>query len=132
MIKRLIATTLLLLPVWSAIAQTIPTELECTVVAEYDLKSDGTLKTIESANKDDRFMVSRRTGIIMGKRFSNDRDKITILDAGSSEQGFKMVSVNPYGYAQPTYLQVNVFGSAPKKEFIMVWIHSRLVSGFCQ
>lgn len=131
MFKRLIATLIFTLPTWSAFAQPIPTELECTIVAEYDLKPEGTLKAIEYPSKGERFMVSRRTGIIMGKRFSNDREKITIFDAGSPQQGFKMVSINTSGYVHPTYLQINVFQDAPKKEFMMIWVGSRVVSGTC-
>lgn len=131
MFKRLIATFIFTLPAWSAIAQPIPTELECTIVAEYDLKPNGTLQSIDDPKKGERFMVSRRTGIIMGKRFSNDREKITILDAGSKEQSFKMLSVNTSGYVHPTYLQINVFQDAPKKEFMMIWMGNRVVSGTC-
>jgi len=132
LIKRLIAIALLALPVCAAVAQSVPIELECTVEAEYELKPNGTLKALEYPSKGERFMVNRRTGVIMGKRFSNDREKITILDNGSTEQSFKMVSVNTSGYVQATYLQINVFQNTPKKEFLMSWMYNRTVTGLCQ
>lgn len=131
MSKLLIATFIIILPAWTATAQSIPTELECTIVAEYDLKPNGTLKPLEHPSKNERFMVNRRTGVIMGKRFSNYREKITILDAGSVEQSFKMVSVNTSGYAQATYLEINVFQKSAHKEFI-IWLYNRASTGLCQ
>lgn len=129
--KRLIATALFVLPAWSATAQPIPIEMECTIVAEYDLKPDGTMKASEHPSKGERFMVSRRTGVIMGKRFSNDREKITVLDSGSTEQSFKMISTNTSGYVHATYLEINVFQKSSKKEFI-IWLYNRAVTGLCQ
>ena len=131
MIKRQIATFCFALATCSAVAQSIPNELECTIVSEYELTPDGMLKVIDRANNGERFMVNRRSGVIMGKRFSNDREKITVLDSGSSQQSFKMVSVNTSGYIQSTYLVINVFEDTKQKSF-MISLFNRTVTGLCQ
>lgn len=78
-----------------------------------------------------RFVIDRQTGAIIGGVFANaSAQRIEILDQGSAEQAFKVLSV--FGpHVSVDFLQVQTFRPAAEKPFSGM-SQGRFYSGLCE
>ena len=81
------------------------------------------------------FLVRRKTGEIIGAPFHNQTSTgvttVQVLDYGSNEQAFKVVSVYKDAYTSVDYLQIDEFVDSSEKPFLGI-TRSRIFSGTCR
>lgn len=106
----------------------------CSVLDVKKLGNDG-LITDESVYRVTigmHFSVNRSTGEISGKPISNTNafGYPEVLDNGSSEQAFKVITVyKPYVYV--SYLQINEYEDGSQKPFVF-YDQTTMYTGLCQ
>jgi hypothetical protein len=66
------------------------------------------------------FTVNRKTGAYVSRFFSNEVWKKYILDIGSKEQSFKVLSTSTDGYVHTQYLQIDLNDESIIKPFRLV------------
>lgn len=66
------------------------------------------------------FTVNRKTGIYISRFFSNEEWKKHILDIGSKEQSFKLLSTSTGGYMHTQYLQIDLYVESIRKPFRLI------------
>ncbi len=78
------------------------------------------------------FHVNRGLGIYSTPKFSNEKNwRVTVLDKGSSDQSFKVLSLSSWGYVHAQYFQVDLFEDSEKKPFRLV-DGGTIYTGFCE
>jgi hypothetical protein len=76
------------------------------------------------------FTVNRKTGAYVSRFFSNEVWKKYILDIGSKEQSFKVLSTSTGGYMHTQYLQIDLYDESIIKPFRLI-IGSTVFTGVC-
>jgi len=66
------------------------------------------------------FIVQRDTGQMMGRFVNNASWKITVLDPGSSQTSYKVLSVRKGGRVQSQFFEVRVQDKGERKPFVLV------------
>ena len=111
-------------------------QYECTVKSELALDSEGYLKAYPiPVEVGSVFSVDRVSGKIIGKPFTNIRaDSVRVLDEGSSEQSFKVLSLSMAlkGEYNTGFLIIDEFQKAEYKPFVGQDGTSTIYSGLCK
>jgi len=116
-----------------AVCLASPFQYMCEIKNVFEVSDEGTLRRYngESAWVGQKIAIDRHTGRVIGRMFDNDTaSTIQILDHGSSEQSFKLLSVCKGAYIQTDFLTVNEYSKTPKKPFVGVR-DSTTYSGLC-
>ena len=139
MLPRLIFV-LLLLSSPNIYAVEAPLTLNCTIKGVYEAQWNGQLEKVSKTRPfqitsifefvgirttkrlyDDAegsdFTVNRKTGAYVSRFFSNEVWKKFILDIGSKEQSFKVLSTSTGGYMHTQYLQIDLHDDSVIKPF---------------
>jgi hypothetical protein len=106
----------------------------CEIKSVFTVSESGSLIPYngESALIGQKIAIDRQNGRIIGNRFANgNSDNITILDKGSHEQAFKLVSVWRFPFVHVDYIQVEEFAKGKKKPFVGI-SGGMVYSGFCE
>jgi hypothetical protein len=120
-----------------------PISMNCTIKGVYEVDANGRLQKV-SRSKDSmlesfiemigirktkglyidaegsEFVVNRRTGSYTSKYLKNEDWKKYILDFGSKEQSFKLLSISTGGYMHTQYLQIQTFVEGYLKPFYLI------------
>jgi hypothetical protein len=123
-------------------AQDAPISLNCTINGVYEVGANGRLEKVSRSKgrvlesllemvgfrkpkgiyidaEGSEFVVNRRTGIYTSKYLKNDEWKRHVLDVGSNEQSFKVLSTSVGGYMHTQYLQVEMYVDGYVKPFYL-------------
>lgn len=121
----------------------IPLTLNCTIKGVYEAQWNGRLEKVSTTRpfqfasilefvgirttkkvygdaEDSEFTVNRKTGAYVSRFFSNEVWKKNILDIGSKEQSFKVLSTSTGGYVHTQYLQIDLHIESIIKPFRLV------------
>ena len=97
-----------------------PYEYQCVVQQVAEVDAAGKLKTTKPSSQLS-FSVSRKSGAIIGAPFSNtvsiSATNIQVLDYGSKDQAFKVLSVYKGAFTSVDYLVVEEFADGQDKPF---------------
>jgi len=95
-------------------------DYKCTILDSSGVDESGKRKSAYLSNNEKSFMVDRSKGVIVGGILSNSTDDIRILDKGSSQQSFKVLT--KYNNPFPTYSLVVIeeFRNTTEKSFYAV------------
>jgi hypothetical protein len=112
-------------------------DLRCTIVGASEVSIDGRLTALEGKKNyyetvtGAEFLVQRDTGIMMGRFVSNAGQKVTVIDAGSAQNSYKVLAVSPRagGRVQSQYFEVRVQDKGEKKPFVLV--ANDVLHGYC-
>ncbi len=112
-------------------------DFSCTIVGASEVSTDGRLATLEGKKNyyetvtGAEFIVQRDTGMMMGRFVSNAGQKVTVIDAGSAQNSYKVLAVSPRagGRVQSQYFEVRVQDKGEKKPFVLV--ATDVLHGYC-
>lgn len=126
--------------------------LVCEVKNVYRFSDDSSLKKLSDGNSlyykfmemlgiseknsygkliDEKFIIDRKTGKYKFKEFGNEFYENTVIDVGSKEQSYKVISKSSGGYIHTQYVQVDVFQNNGDMNF-RIMDSEVLLTGFCQ
>ena len=101
-------------------------EYFCTIKSVFKLTSDGILKSYSSPSLLTTFLVDKNSGLIKGYWVFNEYlPTKTIIDSGSSEQSFKLLSLSAdvpetNGGKHAMYLEVKEYAETREKPFMHI------------
>ncbi len=112
-------------------------DLSCTIVGASEVNAEGRLDALEGKKNyyetvtGAEFIVQRDKGLMMGRFVSNAGQKITVIDTGSAQNSYKVLSVSPRagGRVQSQYFEVRVQDKGDKKPFVLV--AAEVLHGYC-
>ncbi len=112
-------------------------DLNCTITGASEVSADGRLEALEGKKNyyetvaGAEFIVQRDKGIMMGRFVSNAGQKISVIDPGSTQNSYKVLSVSPRagGRVQSQYFEVRLQEKGDKKPFVLV--AADVLHGYC-
>ncbi len=130
---RIFAFASLLLALTSAQAA----DLNCTITGASEVTPEGKLQALEGGKNyyetvtGAEFIVQRDKGLMMGRFVSNSGFRITVVDAGSATNSYKVLSVSPRSgtRVQSQYFEAWLQDKGEKKPFVLV--AAEVLHGFC-
>lgn len=134
MMKTLYSSVLLLLtmlasPVYAG------SDLSCTITGVSELTANGELEPIAGKKNyyetaiGAQFIVQRDQGLMAGRFVSNAGWKVTVIDPGSAQQSYKVLSNKPNGRVQMQFLEVRLQEKGDKKPFFL--LATEILHGYC-
>lgn len=102
------------------------TDLTCTISGASEISASGTLEALAGGKNyyetvaGAEFIVQRDTGQMMGRFVNNAGWKITVLDPGSAQASYKVVSVRKGGRVQSQFFEVRLQDKGERKPFVLV------------
>lgn len=132
LLPALTTAALLLAPALAAAG-----DFNCTIVGASEVGSDGRLEALEGKKNyyetvaGAEFIVQRDKGLMMGRFVSNAGQKISVIDPGSAQNAYKVLSVSPRagGRVQSQYFELRLQDKGDKKPFILV--AAEVLHGYC-
>ena len=122
-----------LMSMWQ-ISHAGPYEYQCSVQQVAEVDAAGKMKTSKPSSQLN-FAVNRKTGAIIGAPFSNtvsiSTTSIQVLDYGSKDQAFKVLSVYKGAFTTVDYLVVEEFSDSQEKPFRGIAMSS-IYTGTCK
>ena len=121
--RRALATAVLLACAASAHAAA---DFTCTISGASEVTPDGKLDALAGGKNyyetvaGAEFLVQRDKGVMMGRFVSNAGWKVSVIDAGSATNSYKVLSTRPGGRYQSQYFEVRVQDKGEKKPFVLV------------
>lgn len=110
-------------------------DLNCTIAGASEITADGSLNPLQG-KKDyyetvagAEFIVQRESGTMMGRFVNNSGYKVTVVDKGSANSSYKVLSVRSGGRVQSQYFEVRLQEKGEKKPFVLV--AAEVLHGFC-
>ena len=101
-------------------------DLTCTIAGVSEVNAEGTLEALAGKKNyyetvaGAEFIVQRDKGLMMGRFVSNSGWKITVLDSGSPQNSYKVLSTRSSGRVQSQFFEVRLHDKGPKKPFVLV------------
>jgi hypothetical protein len=101
-------------------------DLTCTITGVSEVSAEGTLEALAGKKNyyetvaGAEFIVQRDKGLMMGRFVSNSGWKITVLDSGSPQNSYKVLSTRSSGRVQSQFFEVRLHDKGPKKPFVLV------------
>ncbi len=112
-------------------------DLNCTITGASEVGADGRLEALEGKKNyyetvtGAEFIVQRDKGMMMGRFVSNAGQKVSVIDPGSAQNSYKVLSVSPRsgGRVQSQYFEVRLQEKGEKKPFVLV--AAEVLHGYC-
>ncbi len=110
-------------------------DLSCTIVGASEVLADGSLNPLAGKKNyyetvaGAEFLVQRDTGTMMGRFVNNSGFKINVIDRGSANNAYKVMSVRSGGRVQSQYFEVRLQDPGERKPFVL--IAAEVLHGFC-
>jgi uncharacterized protein YcnI len=101
-------------------------DLTCTITGVSEVNAEGSLEALAGKKNyyetaaSAEFIVQRDKGLMMGRFVSNSGWKITVLDLGSAQNSYKVLSTRSNGRVQSQFFEVRLHDKGPKKPFVLV------------
>ncbi len=101
-------------------------DLTCTINGASEVSATGALEPLAGGKNyyetvaGAEFIVQRDTGQMMGRFVNNAGWKITVIDPGSPQASYKVLSVRKGGRVQSQFFEVRVQDKGERKPFVLV------------
>ena len=101
-------------------------DLTCIITGVSEVSAEGALEALAGKKNyyetaaSAEFIVQRDKGVMMGRFVSNSGWKITVLDSGSPQNSYKVLSTRSGGRVQSQFFEVRLQDKGPKKPFVLV------------
>ncbi len=101
-------------------------DLTCTITGASEVSATGTLEPLAGGKNyyetvvGAEFIVQRDSGQMMGRFVNNTGWKITVLDPGSAQASYKVLSVRKGGRVQSQFFEVRMQDKGERKPFVLV------------
>ena len=110
-------------------------DLSCTITGVSELTANAELEALAGKKNyyetavGAQFIVQRDQGFMAGRFVSNAGWKVTVIDQGSAQQSYKVVSNKPSGRVQTQFLEVRLQEKGDKKPFFL--LATEILYGYC-
>ena len=118
--------TLMLVTIFLLTPARAGTDLTCTISGASEVSASGTLEALAGDGfivilaAGAEFIVQRDTGQMMGRFVNNAGWKITVIDTGSAQASYKVLSVRKGGRIQSQFFEVRMQDKGERKPFVLV------------
>ena len=118
--------TLMLVTIFLLTPARAGTDLTCTISGVSEVSASGTLEALAGGKNyyetvaGAEFIVQRDTGQMMGRFVNNAGWKITVIDTGSAQASYKVLSVRKGGRIQSQFFEVRMQDKGERKPFVLV------------
>jgi len=132
--KKIYTYTLFLLTMLSSSAHA-GSDLICTITGVTELTANGELEPLAGKKNyyetaiGAQFIVQRDQGLMAGRFVSNAGWKVTVIDPGSTQQSYKVMSNKLNGRIQAQFLEVRLQEKSDKKPFFL--LAAEIIYGYC-
>ena len=132
--KKNYTYTLLLLTILASTAHA-GSDLNCTITGVTELTANGELESLAGKKNyyetaiGAQFIVQRDQGLMAGRFVSNAGWKVTVIDPGSTQQSYKVMSNKLNGRIQAQFLEVRLQEKSDKKPFFL--LAAEIIYGYC-
>lgn len=112
------------------------TDLTCTITGVAEVTADGSLAALAGQKNyyetaaGAEFIVQRDTGLMMGRFVSNASWKVSVIDPGSAQNTYKVLSTQPRGRVQSQFFEVRLQETGEKKPFVL--LAAEVLHGYCK
>lgn len=102
------------------------TDLTCTINGASEISTSGALEALAGGKNyyesvaGAEFIVQRDTGQMMGRFVNNAGWKITVIDTGSAQTSYKVLSVRKSGRVQSQFFEIRMQDKGERKPFVLV------------
>ena len=110
-------------------------DLTCTITGVTELTANGELESLAGKKNyyetaiGAQFIVQRDQGLMAGRFVSNAGWKVTVIDQGSAQQSYKVMSNKLNGRVQAQFLEVRLQEKSDKKPFFL--LAAEIIYGYC-
>ncbi len=110
-------------------------DLSCTITGVAELTANGDLEPLAGKKNyyetavGAQFIVQRDQGLMAGRFVSNAGWKVTVIDQGSAQQSYKVLSNKLNGRIQTQFLEVRLQEKGDKKPFFL--LAAEILYGTC-
>lgn len=110
-------------------------DLSCTIVGASEVAADGSLNPLAGKKNyyenvsGAEFIVQRESGTMMGRFVNNSGIKVSVIDRGSANTSYKVLSVRSGGREQSQYFEVRLQEPGERKPFFLV--AAEVLYGYC-
>ena len=110
-------------------------DLTCTITGVTELTANGELESLAGKKNyyetaiGAQFIVQRDQGLMAGRFVSNAGWKVTVIDQGSAQQSYKVISNKLNGRVQAQFLEVRLQEKSDKKPFFL--LAAEIIYGYC-
>jgi hypothetical protein len=110
-------------------------DLTCTITGVTELTTNGELESLAGKKNyyetaiGAQFIVQRDQGLMAGRFVSNAGWKVTVIDQGSAQQSYKVISNKLNGRVQAQFLEVRLQEKSDKKPFFL--LAAEIIYGYC-
>lgn len=111
-------------------------DLSCTITGVSEVTAEGSLEALAGQKNyyetaaGAEFIVQRDKGLMMGRFVSNAGWKVSVIDPGSAQNTYKVVSTQPRGRVQSQFFEVRLQEKGEKKPFVLV--AAEVLHGYCK
>jgi hypothetical protein len=111
-------------------------DLNCTITGVSEVTADGSLgalagqKNYYETAAGAEFIVQRDTGLMMGRFVSNAGWKVSVVDPGSAQNTYKVLSTQSRGRVQSQFFEVRLQEKGEKKPFVL--LAAEVLHGYCK
>ena len=132
--KKIYTYTLFLLTLLVSTAHA-GSDLNCTITGVTELTANGELESLAGKKNyyetavGAQFIVQRDQGLMAGRFVSNAGWKVTVVDPGSAQQSYKVMSNKLNGRVQAQFLEVRLQEKSDKKPFFL--LAAEIIYGYC-
>lgn len=124
--------TLTLLNACPALAES---DLSCTITGVSEITAEGSIDALAGKKNyyetavGAEFIVQRDKGMMAGRFVGNAGWKVSVIDPGSAQQSYKVLSIRQSGRVQSQFLEVRLQEKGNKKPFVL--LATEIVHGYC-
>jgi hypothetical protein len=108
-------------------------DYKCTILDSSTVDESGKRKSANLTNNEKTFMVDRSKGVIIGSVLSNSTATITILNKGSSQQSFMVLTKENGMFPAYSFLIIEEFKDSLEKPFHALDSFNKIyLTGICK
>jgi len=128
----ILCITLALLNACPALAES---DLSCTITGVSEITAEGSIDALAGKKNyydtavGAEFIVQRDKGMMAGRFVGNAGWKVSVIDPGSAQQSYKVLSIRQSGRVQSQFLEVRLQEKGNKKPFVL--LATEIVHGYC-
>ena len=111
-------------------------DLTCTISGASEISANGTLEPLAGGKNyyetvaGAEFIVQRDSGQMMGRFVNNSGSKVSVLDPGSAQTSYKVLSLRKGGRVQSQFFEVRLQDKGDLKPFVLV--AAEVLHGTCK
>lgn len=110
-------------------------DFNCTITGVSEVTIDGQMEALAGKKNyyetavGAEFIVQREKGLMAGRFVSNAGWKVNVVDQGSAQQSFKVLSYKASGRVQSQFLEIRIQEKSDKKPFVL--LATEILHGYC-